>query len=63
MKRFLMILASVAVSVFLFWLGVLTISHQSSTAFEVGILLCIASLFHWIAWPWDSFKKKAKEPQ
>lgn len=60
MKMFLMISASVAVSVFLFWLGVITIGHQSSTAFEIGVLLCVASLFHWMAWPWGSFKAASK---
>lgn len=49
--KIIRVIAMVVVSIILFYLGILTMGHQSSAAFELGLFMCGAGLFHWIWWP------------
>lgn len=40
-----------AVSLGLFYIGIITLGHQSSSAFELGILIFVSGIFHWAFWP------------
>jgi hypothetical protein len=51
MKKLIRVLSMIIVSILLFWIGVITMGHQSSSAFDLGLFLCGAGLFHWVWWP------------
>lgn len=47
----LRLICMVLVSAALIFLGMVTLRHQSSAAFELGLFLMFAGMFHWVWWP------------
>jgi hypothetical protein len=56
MKKIIRVAAMVLVSAVLLTVGVWTFGHQSSAAFETGLVLCALGLLHWVWWPEGSGK-------
>ena len=51
MRKALRILAMSSVSLILIIIGSIIITHQSSSAFDLGLGFCVMGLFHWVFWP------------